>query len=205
MDEDSKNLAKIEVFLFQHGKPAETKKISNVLGLKKEKCLELIEKYRENLEKDEKRGLVIIEKDNKIQLTTKPELGAIIEKITKEEFTEEPSPASLETLAIIAYLEPVKKTTIDFIRGVNSSYILRNLTLRGLVEKEKTGHTYSYHKEGEANSHEVSVRRTNAGTSSAYQVTFNFLKHLGVKSTKELPEFEKYKDLLEKYNTEVNI
>jgi segregation and condensation protein B len=178
MNTDSKNIAKIEAFLFQHGKPVEIKKISNILNLEKEECLELIKKYQKDLEKNEERGLAIIEKNNKFQLTTKPELGEIIEKIAKEEFTEELSPASLETLAIIAYLEPIRKTTIDFIRGVNSSYILRNLMLRGLINKEKDGHTYNY------------------------QITFDCLKHLGIKSTKELPEFEKYKSILEEYNTD---
>jgi chromosome segregation and condensation protein ScpB len=68
---------------------------------------------------------------------------------------------------------------IDFIRGVNSSYILRNLLMRGLIERERSSNTYNY------------------------KITFDFLKHLGLNSVNELPEYEKYKNILEEYETNI--
>ncbi len=177
MENNSKNLAKIETALFQYGEPISVKKLSAILNLKKEDCEKLIEEYEESL-KEKKRGLTLLKKEDKVQLSTKPELKEISEKIADEEFTEELTPASLETLTIIAYLGPIPKTTIDFIRGVNSSYTLRNLALRGLVERERSGHTYSY------------------------QVTFDFLKHLGVNSVENLPQYGEYKNILERYEIE---
>ncbi|MBI2465785.1 MAG: SMC-Scp complex subunit ScpB, partial [Candidatus Sungbacteria bacterium] len=60
------------------------------------------------------------------------------EKLVQSEMKEELTPASLEVLSITAYRGPVSKSEIETIRGVNSGYALRNLTLRGLVEKNET-------------------------------------------------------------------
>jgi chromosome segregation and condensation protein ScpB len=68
-------------------------------------------------------------------LGTVPEASELIEKIIKDELTRELGKSSLETLTIILYKSPIAKPEIDYIRGVNSNYILRNLLVRGLVEK----------------------------------------------------------------------
>ncbi len=179
MNDKSKKISQLEALLFQYGKPISYKKVSNILDLDKKGCQEIIEEYEANLKEDKERGLCILKKEKKIQLATKPNLKNISQEIAKEEFTEELTPAALETLTLIAYLGPVPRTTVDFIRGVNSSYILRNLLMRGLIERERSGHTFNY------------------------QVTFDFLKHLGLSSIKELPEYEKYKNILEEYETNI--
>ena len=109
------------------------------------------------------------------QLATKPDLAWLGQKLVQEEFKEELTPATLETLSIIAYLGPVARSTVDYIRGVNSSFILRALLVRGLVTR--------HFQEARKNTFE-------------YKVSFNFLKHLGLGKIEELPEFEKYKNIL---------
>lgn len=179
MNKEINKLAQLEVLLFQYGKPISFKKIMNILNIKKETFLDIIEEYEDKLKNNPERGLYLIKKNNDIQLATKPDFKDINQKIAKEEFKEELTPASLETLTLIAYLGPVPRTTVDFIRGVNSSYILRNLLVRGLVIREKSGNTFNY------------------------EITFDFLKHLGLNSIKELPEYEKYKNILKEYEANV--
>ena len=70
---------------------------------------------------------------------------------------------------------PVTRAEIEFIRGVNSSFILRNLMVRGLIAKE--------------------ADKERAG-SFVYRATFDFLRHVGVSRAEELPEFAKYRDLI---------
>ena len=87
--------------------------------------------------------------------------------------------ASLETLSIILYKNTASRAEIDYIRGVNSSFILRNLLVRGLIEIEaKRGEDRNY----------------------VYKPSLNLLEHLGVKSLEELPDFAsvsaKLKDFL---------
>ncbi|MFB6212864.1 MAG: SMC-Scp complex subunit ScpB [Candidatus Magasanikbacteria bacterium] len=168
--------AKLETFLFQYGDPASLEKISNVLSLSKEKSQKLIERYKSELEESESRGVVLIEpEENKFQLITKPKLKGVTKQLAKDEFSERLTPATLEALTIIAYLGPISKADIDFIRGVNSSHTLRRLLMRGLIEKKKDGRSY------------------------LYKISTKFLKHMGLKSQKELPEYKKYKNLLEDY------
>lgn len=174
MEDNNNNLAKVEALLFANGDPMALEKISGILKIKKDKCRELLDEYKGKLEEEE-RGLALIEKDGKVQLVTKPELSDTVKKIIEEDFAEEPTPAAMETLAIIAYLGPIPKTDIDFIRGVNSGYTLRNLLIRGIVERKREGHTHEY------------------------RVTFDFLKHLGLKSIEELPDYGGYRETLEKY------
>ena len=179
MDLENKNkkptkLAELEALLFQYGEPLEIKRIAKFLNIKEEACAKLLDDYTQELE-SENRGLVLLRESSKTQLATKPELEEITIKLVKDEFREELTPATLEVLTIIAYLGPIKRTDIDFIRGVNSSYSIRNLLMRSLLEREKQGNTY------------------------LYQASFDFLKHMGLKNVTELPEYENYKNILEEY------
>ena len=112
------------------------------------------------------------------QLGTKPAFRTFGEILAQEEFKEELTPAAIETLSIIAYLGPVTRATIDFIRGVNSSFILRSLLMRGLI-------TRAPHKQ-KSNVFE-------------YSVSFDFLRHMGVESPEMLPEYNRYHHILEEF------
>jgi len=84
----------------------------------------------------------------------------------------------LETLSVIAYNGPIARSTVDYLRGVNSGYIMRNLLVRGLINRRPDPERpYIF----------------------LYDVSFDFLKHLGLSKKEELPEYDKYKDLSEKF------
>jgi segregation and condensation protein B len=112
-------------------------------------------------------GLRLIRNDNEVTLGTAPEAGTLIEEITKEELSKDLSKAALETLAIVLYKGPITRGEIDYVRGVNSTFILRNLLIRGLVEK---------------------IDNPNDQRSFLYKPTFALLEYMGVARVEDLPE-----------------
>jgi segregation and condensation protein B len=124
--------SKIEGLLFYKGEDVTIKKLSEIFDVSKEQIEEALVKLRESLSN---RGVILIQKDDSIMLGVTPELSPLIESMRKDEITKELSKASLETLSIILYKNGVSRSEIDYIRGVNSSFIIRNLLVRGLVEK----------------------------------------------------------------------
>jgi len=170
-------LAELEALLFIHGEPLSTKKIAAILDVKLERAAELIEELKKNLE-DAARGLAVIFDGEKVQLVTKAKFGKIIEKFVKEELSEELTPASLETLAAIVYFAPISRARLEYLRGVNSSFILRSLLLRGLVERFPD------------------PERQNQ---FLYRPTFELLKHIGLSKREDLPDFEKFQSLMKAF------
>lgn len=116
----------------------------------------------------EERGIQLELLGNRYKLTTKEEHRHLYEQLTFEEETSTLSNSALEVLAIIAYNEPITRLDIDEIRGVNSSYVIRKLLLKNLIE-------------------EVG-RADMAGRPKLYGVTNDFLDYFGLNSTSELPE-----------------
>src|SRR5207244_9416891 len=80
-------------------------------------------------------GIILLAHDKKLQLASNPENSSVVKKFLSLELREKLTDAALETLAIILYRQPVSKAEIENIRGVNSQYILRQLLIRGLIEK----------------------------------------------------------------------
>ncbi len=176
MEEKNNNtVAALEALLFYYGEPLDAKKISKFLGIKDGERAVLMDELTAKLGTDLKSGLLLLKHGDLYQLATKPDLAWLGQKLVQEEFKEELTPAALETLSIIAYLGPVARSTVDSIRGVNSSFILRALLVRGLVTR--------HFQEARKNAFE-------------YKVSFDFLKHLGLEKIEDLPEFEKYKNIL---------
>jgi segregation and condensation protein B len=130
---------------------------------------ELTVEYQEN-----NRGLRIIESGRKYQMASTPDNAKLVQDFLQTEISGELTPASLETLTIIAYRGPIKKTDLEKIRGINCSLILRNLLIRGLIE-QKTD------KNDDDNE---------------YVVSLEFIKFLGLSGVKDLPDYEKF------YNSE---
>ncbi len=174
-------IAQLETLLFQYGEPIALKKIAALLDIPVEECAGLINAYAVALENEE-RGLTLFRNGSEVQLTTKPDHRGVLQNIIHDEFKEELTPAAVETASIIAYLGPIPRATIDYVRGVNSSFIIRNLLMRGLVERnqdENRKHAYEY------------------------KITFDFLKHLGIARVEELPDYEKFKDILSRYESPI--
>lgn len=170
-------LAALEALLFIYGEPISISNIAKHLNLEEKECLNLIQEYELKLKEDE-RGLMILVNNNAVQLGTKPEYSYLLENLIKKEFSEDLTPASLETLSIILYLGPISKNKIDYLRGVDSSFILRNLMLRGLIDRFQNPenlHTF------------------------LYDTSFKLLRYLGVSKKEDLPDYEKFQKLNEKF------
>ena len=156
---------KIEAILFWKGEPMSLKKLSEILKVEQAEIDEGIEKLKENLRE---RGITFVENNNEIALGTAPEFSKLIEDLQKEELNKELSKASLETLSIILYKNGASRGEIDYIRGVNSSFTLRALSVRGLVEK---------------------ITDTKDSRKYIYKPSFELLSFMGIKSIEELPEY----------------
>lgn len=181
----SELISKIEALLFIYGDAIDIKKIAKTLSsdgkISEVEVEEAIQKLAENL-KSEERGLFLVRDKEKVQLTTKPELAFLLESVVKEELRENLTPAALETLSIVAYAGPMTRAELDYIRGVNSSFSLRNLSIRGLVERypdPKRGNVY------------------------IYKPSFELLKFLGVARVEDLPDHEKFQSLIAKLRNPV--
>jgi segregation and condensation protein B len=183
MDDLDKKLAALEALLFMHGEPVTRKKIAAVLKVDKADVETLVTELEQQL-LDPDRGLTLISDREKTQLATKPEWNSILESFVKEELTEDLSPASLETLSIVSYLGPISRSRIEYLRGVNSSVILRSLAIRGLIERfEDTDVSGAKHSSG-----------------FLYRLTFDAMKHLGIQQKEDLPDFPKFQELLKVFD-----
>ncbi len=167
--------SKIESILFFKGEAVSVKQLAIILGVKKEEIEENIVILKEKLGD---RGIRLVVNGDRVMLGTAPEVHEIIENMRKEELSKDLGKASLETLSIVLYRGPIRKSEIDYIRGVNSSTMLRSLLVRGLIEK----------KNDEKNQR-----------SFLYTPTLELLSFLGISSLDELPEFEKVrKEMIDK-------
>jgi segregation and condensation protein B len=172
--------SQLESLLFWKGEPMTKKKIETALGVTKDE-LEVALKNLENSLSE--RGLRIMQNGEDVEMRTAPEASSLIEKLTKEELIRDLGKAGLETLSIILYKAPVKRSEIDYIRGVNSSFILRNLLIRGLIERISE-------KEG-------------LGRGYSYKPSIDLLAHLGIAKITDLPEYAKVKEEFEAFAAQV--
>ena len=156
---------KIEAILFWKGEPISIKKLAEILKVKEEEIKNAIFNLKRSLED---RGIVLLETGHEVTLGTAPEYSSLIENLQKEELNKELSKASLETLSIVLYKNGATRAEIDYIRGVNSTFTLRALAVRGLVERildPKDARRY------------------------LYRPSFDLLSYMGIKSIEELPDY----------------
>lgn len=121
-------------------------------------------------------GTRLIVTDTSVQLVTASQISETIQTLRKEELSHDIGRAGAETLAIIFYRGPLSRVEIDSIRGVNSTFILRNLLVRGLIERRE---------------HPTDTR------SFVYAVAPTLMNHLGITKREELPEFQNVMDALD--------
>lgn len=164
----------IEAILFWKGEPVSKKELSRILKTDIKDIEEGITALRNRLHF----GITLLEKDEEVCLSTESEAGSIIQELTKEELSRELTKPQLETLSIILYKGPVKRSEIDYIRGVNSQFILRHLEMRGLIEK---------------------VQSENDLRAYEYKPTFELLSFLGISNISELPEFDVLREKIEEF------
>lgn len=165
----------LESLLFTSGEPlledTLVKSTGATIAEVKQALTELKQRYE-----DEKSGLTLFEHEGSYQILSKALNQAYVQKLVSGVFEEKLTPTAMECLTIVAYRGPLGRSQIDLIRGVNSGYILHQLVLRGLVERQSN---------------------PNRNNAFLYSITADYLKHLGLSSIQDLPHYQEYhaKDL----------
>ncbi|MDP7368830.1 MAG: SMC-Scp complex subunit ScpB [Candidatus Pacebacteria bacterium] len=171
---------KIEALLFFKGEGVKIKELVKLLKADKEDVENALLELKEKLSD---RGIGLIRKEDEVMLGTVSEMSDLIEEIRKEELTKDLGKAGAETLSIVLYKGPITRAEIDYIRGVNSTFILRNLLIRGLVEK---------------------VPNPKDQRSFLYKPTLELLSYLGISGIEELPEFDTVQSEIKTFIQEEN-
>ena len=162
-------LSLLEALLFINGEPLSFFKLAKVLRCKEEEVRTALETLSRKYEEDGDRGLAIVVREREVQLVTKGSAAAFVEDLTKSTMQENLSKAALEVLAIVAYRAPLSRAEVEAIRGVNCSFTLRNLLLRGLIVREGN---------------------PDDGRGYVYRPSFRFLQSLGIHKIEDLPDHE---------------
>ncbi len=175
------NKAVLEGLLFVVGEDGLTlDQIEDVLEIGEEESHNLIMELKKDYE-DDSRGLRIDFLGNRFKLTTKFEHKKYYQKLIENPETNTLSQAALETLAIIAYNEPITRVQVDAIRGVGSTSIIRKLVAKGFIKE--------------------SGRSDIPGRPILYETTNEFLDYFGLSSVEDLPNIE---DIIETSPEEVD-
>ncbi|HUG33681.1 MAG TPA: SMC-Scp complex subunit ScpB [Anaerolineales bacterium] len=156
--------AQMEALLFVSGEPVAIAQLAAALDV----APSVIERGLNELDASlSSRGLRLQRHAGRVQLTTAPQLAELVEHFLGLEATTHLSRAALETLAIIAYQQPVTRPQIDSIRGVNSDSMLKSLSHKNLILE--------------------SGRADGPGRPILYSTTPEFLQHFGLNSILEMP------------------
>lgn len=163
-DTDLPLFVKLEALLFVAPEPVTTAQLATALDV----APSVVERSLNELEASlARRGLRLQRNAGRFQLTTAPEFAELIERFLGLEATTHLSRAALETLAIVAYQQPVTRPQIDAIRGVNSDSMMKSLLTKGLILE--------------------SGRADGPGRPILYSTTPEFLQHFGLNSILEMP------------------
>lgn len=179
----------VEAILFAAGEPVPAARISLILSVDEEEVYAaskaLSDEYSFN-----QRGVRLLRLSDKLQLCSSPEYAAVITKVLEQRKPPLLSQPALETLAVVAYFQPVTRAYIDQVRGVDSSYTVGVLLDRGLIEK--------------------CGKLDVPGRPSLLKTTDVFLRTMGISDLTELPELpdlsstdgvKKLEDAIDKLNT----
>ncbi|OHA33061.1 MAG: hypothetical protein A2928_00755 [Candidatus Taylorbacteria bacterium RIFCSPLOWO2_01_FULL_45_15b] len=167
--------SKIEALLFWRNEPLSREYIAKAIGVGMDEIEIAITSLKGALAN---RGIVLVVHDDILTLGTSPHMSKIIENLAKEELARDLGKAGLETISMILYYGPLSRKEIDYFRGVNSQFIVRNLLIRGLIEKA----------EGKPSER-----------STYYQTSVALLGHLGITDIRDLPEYDAVRQELAEY------
>lgn len=177
-------LGAVEAILFAMGESVSLSKIASAIGKDETEAKRLLEELKKQYQKKE-RGIQLIELEDSYQLCTKPELYDYLIQVAKQPKKHELTDVLLETLAIVAYKQPVTKIEIEKIRGVKSDHAVNKLVEYDLV---------------------CEVGRLDApGKPLLFGTTEEFLRRFGVQSVEELPSIapEQLEDFKEEAEREI--
>lgn len=156
----------LEALLFVAERPLTRREIGNLAGIDRETVDALLGDLELALAD---RGIRVLAVGDSIQLATAPEAGPLIARYIGSDGVRL-SPAALETLAIVAYRQPVTRGVIERVRGVDSDYVVRSLLHRRLIVEQGRGDT--------------------TGRPILYGTGFDFLERFGLTSLDDLPALE---------------
>lgn len=154
----------LEALLFYLGRSMHAQELADILGVDLDTIRNCLGELVKSLSA---RGINLIQNGDEWEMRTCPASADIIKKVAKAEIEKPLSQAALETLAIVCYNDGVRKSQVDRIRGVNCTTILRNLEVRGLIERQETDNGIG-----------------------VYKPTIDLYSFLGIASKNELPNFE---------------
>ena len=155
----------IQAILFASGEPYEKDRLAKILEIDRDTLEKIIERINELYKKT---AFVILELDQSYQMVTRAEYAQVIQKALEVKNNTPLSQAALEVLAIIAYNQPVTKSFIEQVRGVDSGSVVNSLVSKGLVEEQG--------------------RLEIPGRPISYETTEHFLRCFGMKNIEALPK-----------------
>ena len=158
----------VEALLFASDAPVEASRLQEVLGLRAAaEARELVEALRQRMQA-EGRALQVVEVGGGFRLVTRPEVAPWLVKLARSRTRSRLSRPALETLAIVAYRQPVSRPEVDAVRGVNSEGVLDNLLDRRMVR--------------------IAGRKDSPGRPFLYETTRDFLVAFGLRDLADLPK-----------------
>lgn len=165
-------IPQLEAILFISGEAVTFTALEKILDIKKEGLQEILGDYAQILE-ERNGGLVLITDSKSARLGVASDYTSLLESLVKNELQSGLSKAALEVLALVAYLAPVARVEVDAIRGVNSSFTLRNLAMRGLIERKGN---------------------PNDARGYIYEPSMEFLTTLGIENITKLPGYQELRN-----------
>ncbi len=164
MDDTQRIARDLEALLYAEGEPLSMKKISAALQCDSVALMKALDALSAALAQ---RGITLVRTDTDVALAVAPGAEEVISRMRTESLSGDIGDAGLEVLAIILYRGDSTRADIDYIRGVNSSFSIRSLLSRGLLER---------------------VKNPTDSREFLYRPTIELLAHLGVRDSRELPE-----------------
>lgn len=161
--------ALIESLLFVADEPVHVERLAAALEVTPAEVESVLHELAQEYED---RGLNLQFRASRVQMVTAPEAAGAVRRFLGLELSSRLSPAALETLAVVAYRQPVTRAQVEAVRGVNSDSVLRTLVNHGLVEEQG--------------------RLEQAGRPIVYGTTFEFLQQFGLMSLEQLPALEEW-------------
>jgi segregation and condensation protein B len=158
--------ARIEAVLFSNGEPMTVDKLSQSCLIEKADIITELQQLKQRYESEES-GIMLLELSGAYQIASKPKYADFIKTSIEIKRQNPLSAAAMEVLAIIAYNQPVSKSFVEQVRGIDSSSVVNTLNERGLVEE--------------------AGRLDLPGRPIAYRTTATFLRCFGLKKLSDLP------------------
>jgi len=175
----------VEALIFASEKPITIEQIKKVLGDLDTSSINKIITELKNEYEGQNRGIRVVEIAGGFQMITSSNFASFLKKLFKNRYSDKLSKPALESLAIIAYKQPLTKSEIESLRSVNVDGVMKNLVEKNLIR--------------------VCGRKKIPGRPFVFGTTREFLEHFGLKSLADLPKMEDFKVLAQRQEAQSSI